>query len=230
MIVRKALLLLVAGMALLAGCGGGDDDEGAGTIEQLRIAYTSGAERLTADTWTLQGGVDAASRSRLRDGNEVTSDVALSEGFVSLYTPDSGGVVTSPAGSAPVTEPFTIARALVESGDLTADGTEEREGRTVEAFTGPAGPFVAGDGGTVEPAGAAVRYLRERDGGEPVELRIPVVRVTAEGGGGSARLPAQRYVVSEYREYPATEEAMEVFDLSAIYDGAGATTAPSRDP
>jgi hypothetical protein len=226
MIVRKALLLLVAGIALLAGCGGGDDDEDLGTIEQLGIAYTSGSERLTADTWTLRGGVDAASRSRLRDGGEVTSDVALREGFVSLYTPDAGGVVTSPAGSAPVTEPFTIARALVDAGDLKADGTVERDGRTLEAFAGPAGPFVTGGGGTAAPAGATVRYLRDRDTGQPVELRIPAVRVTAEAGGDPTRLPAQRFLVTEYREYPATEEAMGVFDLSAIYDGAGTETAP----
>jgi hypothetical protein len=156
----------------------------------------------------------------------VTSDVALREGFVSLYTPEAGGVVTSPAGSAPVTEPFTIARSLVEAGDLTADGTAERDGRALEAFTGPAGPFVAGDGGTVEPAGAAVRYLRDRDTGQPLELRVPPLRVVAEAGGDPARLPAQRFVVTGYREYPATEEAMEVFDLSAVYDGAGTETAP----
>ena len=223
--MRRALLLVLAAVALAAGCGGGDD-AAEGTVEQLRIAYTSGSRTLTADTWTLQGGADAASRSRLRDGGAVTSDVALRDGFVSLYTPEAGGVVQSPAGSAPVTEPFGIADALADAGDLAAAGTVERDGRTLEAFTGPAEPFVLGDGdGRVTPAGAEVRYLRDRDTGQPVELRIPAVRIAADGAG-SAALPAQRYVVDEYREYPATEEAMGVFDLSAAYDGAGVTTGP----
>ena len=45
------------------------------------------------------------------------------------------------------------------------------------------------------------------------------------------RFPAQRYVVTGFREYPATEEAMEVFDLYAVYDGAGtATTGTTTAP
>ena len=38
-------------------------------------------------------------------------------------------------------------------------------------------------------------------------------------------------MVTGFREYPATEEAMEVFNLSAIYDGAGtATTGTTTAP
>ena len=70
-----------------------------------------------------------------------------------------------------------------------------------------------------------MRYLRDGDTGQPVELRIPALRIAADGAAPAA-VPAQRYVVDEYREYPATEEAMRVFDLSAAYDGAGVTTAP----
>ena len=58
-----------------------------------------------------------------------------------------------------------------------------------------------------------------------MELSIPAAACAAAGADPTA-LPAQRYVVAGFREYPATEEAMEVFNLSAVYDGAATTTTP----
>ncbi|HMO01352.1 MAG TPA: hypothetical protein PKD59_18225 [Miltoncostaeaceae bacterium] len=154
----------------------------------------------------------------------MTSDIALHEGFVSLYTREAGAVATSPAGTAPVAEPFTIAEERVARGEMRPAGTTRRDGRTLEAFTGPARPFLVGEGeGTIAPAGATVRFLRDQGTDRPVELRIPAVRLAADGVG-SAAVPAQRYVVTGFREYPATEESMTVFDISAVYDGAGAAT------
>jgi hypothetical protein len=227
--VRRALLLLIAGIALLAGCGGGDDDDGGeATIQQLRIAYTQGARTLAADTWTLENGDDAAARSRLREGNAVLSDVALSEGFLAAYLPEAGQVAESPAGSASSPDPFTIADGLVEDGTLTADGTVQRDGREVQVYTGsPEFFLLAGGVGTFEPADAELRYLRDDADGRPVELLIPAATVRTEDAP-AVRSPAQRYVVTGFREYPATEEAMEVFDLKAVYQdpGAATTTAP----
>jgi hypothetical protein len=224
----RALLLLVAGLALLAGCGGGDHADDEGTIQQLKITYTAGPRTVTADTWTLEGGVDAASRSRLQDGGEVSSDVALSDGFVSLWTPETGSVVESPAQSGFSPDPLAVADEMVDAGALIASGTEQRDGREIQVYRGPAAAFLlAGAEGTIGPADAVVRYLRDDTTGRPVELRIPAARVLPKGGP-AARLPVQRYVVTGFREYPATEEAMEVFDLKAVYDAAGTatTTAP----
>jgi hypothetical protein len=227
--MRRALLLLLAGIALLAGCGGGggdDDEAGDATIQQLRIAYTSGTRTLTADTWTLRNGDDAAARSRLREGGAVSSDISLSDGFFALYTAESGGVVVSPAGSAPSPDPFSLVDGLVAQGALTDAGTVRRDGREVQVYTGSARPLLLGDDrGTMEPADASVRYLRDEAAGRPVELRIPAARIAPEGGP-AARIAAQRYVVTGAREYAATEEAMEVFDLSAIYDDQPVTTSP----
>jgi hypothetical protein len=223
--MRRAFLLLLAGLALLAGCGGGDDDEA--TIQELRIAYTAGSRELTADTWTLRGGDDAAVRSRLRDGRGVVSDVALSEGFFTYYTPGSG-LVQDPAGSALSPDPFALADDLVEQGGLTAAGTVRRDGTEIQSYTGPAEPILLGGRpGTIDPADATMRYLRDEAAGRPVELRIAAARVHPEDGPPS-RLPAQRYLVTDVREYAATEEAMAVFDLEAAYDEAGTatTTAP----
>lgn len=224
----RALLLLVAGLALLAGCGGGGDADDEGTIQQLKITYTAGPRTVTADTWSLQGGVDTASRSRVQDGGEVTSDVALSDGFVSLWTPDTGSVVESPAQSGFSPDPFAIADEMVEGGGLVASGTEQRDGREIQVYRGPADTFLlAGAEGTIDPANAIVRYLRDDSTGRPVELRLPAARVMPKDGA-PARFPVQRYVVTGFREYPATEEAMEEFDLKAVYDQAGTatTTAP----
>jgi hypothetical protein len=219
------LLLTVAGIALLAGCGGGDDDEAEGTIQQLRIGYTAGGKSSEADTWSLRGGLDAASRSRVHEDGEVASDVSLSGGFLEVWTPEAGQVIESPAQSAVSPDPFAVADVLVEQGTLTAGGTVRRDGRELQAYTGSPEYFLlAGRAGTFAPAGATARYLRDEAEGRPVELRIPAAVVTPEGGSAE-RFPAQRYVVTGVREYPATEEAMEVFDLKAIYDGAGTGTA-----
>jgi hypothetical protein len=227
--MRRAFLLLLAGVALLAGCGGGGDDEGDGaTIRQLTITYTQGARTLNADTWTLRGGDDAAARSRLQEDGRVVSDVALSDGFLAAYLPEAGQVTEAPAGSSSSPDPFTVADGLVESGTLTADGTVRRDGREVQVYTGSAELFLLGGGpGTVAPADAELRYLRDDAAGRPVELVIPAATIRPEGGQ-ALRSPLQRFVVTDVRDTPATEEAMGVFDLKAAYDEAGTatTTAP----
>ena len=227
MTLRRTLLLLLAGvaLALLAGCGGGDDDDGDATIQQLRITYTQGARTLEADTWTLEGGGDAAARSRLREGGEVISDVALSDGFLAAYIPEAGQVSEAPAGSASSPDPFSIADALIDDGTLTADGTVQRDGREVQVYTGSPELFLlAGGEGTIAPADAELRYLREDATGRPVELVIPAVTIRTEGAQ-PVRSPVQRYVVTDVRDVPATQEAMEVFDLKAAYDEAGTATS-----
>lgn len=227
--MRRALLpLVLAALALAAGCGGGGDDDAAaeGTIQQLEISYTSGGRSSTADTWNLEGGADAASRSRVLDGAEVASDIALSDGFLAVWTPESGQVVSAPAQAAVSPDPFALADGLVADGTLTSAGTVTRDGTRLNVYTGPPDAFLlAGTEGTVTAAGAKVRYLRDEAAGRPVELRVPGARV-APTGGTAARVPAQRFVVTGFREYPATEKAMEVFDLSAVYDQAGTTTTP----
>lgn len=233
MTVRRApLLLVIAALALalslVAGCGGGGDDSAAadGTIQQLKIAYTSGGTSSTADTWNLKGAADAASRSRVLDGGQVTSDIALSDGFLAVWTPESGQVISAPAQAAVSPDPFALADGLVEDGTLRAAGTVTRDGKELKAYTGPPDAFLlSGTEGTVTAAGAKVRYLRDEAAGRPVELRIPAASV-APKGGQAAQVPAQRFVVTGFRQYPATEKAMEVFDLSAIYDGTGTTTTP----
>ena len=223
--MRRAFLLLLAGVALRAGCGGGGDDEADGpTIQELQIAYTSGARALTADTWTLRNGDDLAARSRLRQGSEVLSDVALEGGFLAAYTAEAGGVVESPAGTAASPDPFTIADGLVEDGTLTAAGTAQRDGREVHVYTGSPEYFLLGGGqGSFEPADAELRYLRDEASGRPVELLIPAATLRGTGVP-PARVPQQRYIVTGARDHPATEEAMEVFDVKAIYDAAPTTT------
>jgi hypothetical protein len=220
------LATAVAAVALAAGCGGGDDEaEADGTIQQLKIAYTSGARSSSADTWSLRGGPDAASRSRVLEDGEVASDIALKDGFLAVWTPEAGQVVISPAQSAVWPDPFTAADALVNQGTLTKAGTVTRDGRELQVYRGSAEYFLlSGTEGSFAPAGATVRYLRDEDAGRPVELRVPAARVTPKGGA-SSQVPAQRFLVTGFREYPATEEAMGVFDLSAIYDGAGTATA-----
>lgn len=226
---RAPLLLVLAATALAAGCGGGGDDDAAaadGTIQQLKISYTSGGRSSTADTWSLSGGSDAASRSRVLDGGEVASDVALSDGFLAVWTPESGQVVSAPAQTAVSPDPFALADRLVEDGTLTAAGTDTRDGTELNVYTGAPDAFLlAGTEGTVTAATAKVRYLRDEAAGRPVELQVPAARV-APTGGTAARVPAQRFVVTGFREYPATESAMEVFDLAAVYDRVGTTTAP----
>jgi hypothetical protein len=221
----RLLLLLVAGAALLAGCGGGGDADDEGTIQQLEITYTAGSRTLTGDTWVLRGGDDAAARSRLTDDGDVVSDVALSGGFFTYYTPDAG-VVEGPAGSAPSPDPFDFADGLVSDGRLVAAGTARRDGREVQVYRGSARPLLLGtNGGTIEPAGAAIRYLRDDATGRPVELRIDAARVDPEGGP-PGRLPVQRYLVTGVEEVPATEDAMRVFDLRAAYPDVPASTSP----
>jgi len=221
------VLLLVAAVALLAGCGGGgDDDEADGTIQQLKIGYTAGGRSSTADTWSLRGGLDSASRSRVWEDGEVASDIALSGGFLEVWTPEAGQVIESPAQSAVSPDPFAAADALVDEGVLTAAGTVRRDGRELQAYTGSPEYFLlAGRAGTFAPADATARYVRDEGSGRPVELRIPGAVVTPQGAAPQ-RIPAQRYVVTGVREYPATEEAMEVFDLKAVYDDPGTATAP----
>ena len=223
----------VAGIALLAGCGGGGDDAvgDEGTIQQLKIAYTAGPRSSTADTWSLRGGDDTAARSRLVEDGAVSSDVALSDGFVSVWTPEAGSVISSPAQTGFTPDPFALADEMVAQGALTAAGTVQRDGREVQVYRGPAETFLlAGAEGTIAPAGAEVRYTRDEATGRPVELRVPASRVSITNASPE-RFPAQRYVVTGFREYPATEEAMAVFNLSAIYDGAGtATTGTTTAP
>jgi hypothetical protein len=221
----RILSPLVAGLALIAGCGGGDDEQADGTIRHLEIGYTSGERSTTAETWSLRGGLDAASRSRVLEDGEVASDIALSEGFLEVWTPEAGQVMETPAQAAVSPDPFSAADALVDQGTLTAAGTVMRDGQELQAYTGSPEYFLlSGAKGTFAPAAATVRYLRDDAADRPVELRIPAARVTPEGGPAT-RVPVQRFVVTGFREYPATEEAMEVFDLKALYDGAGTGTA-----
>jgi hypothetical protein len=231
--VRRMSLLVVltvAAAALLAGCGGGGDDdaEADGTIQQLEITYTAGGRTTTAETWSLRGGFDAASRSRVLEDGEVASDIALSDGFLQVWTPEAGQVVESPAQSAVSPDPFAAADGLVAQGTLTAAGTVTRDGKELQVYTGSPEYFLlAGAAGTYSPSGATARYLRDDDADRPVELQIPAARV-APKDGAATRLPVQRYVVTGVREYPATEEALEVFDLKAVYESgdAGTATAP----
>ncbi len=212
----------IAAVTLAAGCGGGDEADADGTIQQLKITYTSGSRTSTADTWSLQGGSDAASRSRVFEDGEVASDIALSDGFLAVWTPEAGQVVSTPAQTAVSPDPFAVADGLVAEGTLTEAGTVTRDGKELQVYTGSPEYFLlAGAEGTFAPAAAEVRYLRDEDADRPVELRVPAARVTPSDGA-SSQVPVQRFVVTGFREYPATEEAMEVFNLSAIYDGAGA--------
>ncbi|MGE0029093.1 MAG: hypothetical protein AB7O78_10015 [Thermoleophilia bacterium] len=223
------LVAPLAAVALAAGCGGGDDEADAdGTIQQLKITYTPNAQETTADTWSLKGGADAASRSRVFQDGELASDIALSDGFLEVYTPEAGQVVESPAQSAVSPDPFAIADGLVAAGTLTKAGTVTRDGRELQVYTGSPEYFLlAGAKGSFSPIDAKVRYLRDDAAGRPVELRIPAATVTTEAVSNQ-RTPTQRFVVTNFREYPATEEAMEVFDLKTAYDGVatGTTTAP----
>jgi len=57
-----------------------------------------------------------------------------------------------------------------------------------------------------------------------VELVIPAVTIRTEGAQ-PVRSPVQRYVVTDVRDVPATQEAMEVFDLKAAYDEAATATS-----
>ena len=160
------------------------------------------------------------------DGAEVASDIALSDGFLAVWTPESGQVVSAPAQAAVSPDPFALADGLVEDGTLTAAGTVTRDGTALKVYAGPPDAFLlAGTEGTVTAGDAKVRYLRDEAAGRPVELQVPAATV-APTGGTAARVPAQRFVVTGFREYPATETAMEVFDLSAVYDGAGTATTP----
>jgi hypothetical protein len=169
--VRRALLILLPAVAAatLAACGGGDDEAG------------------------------AASRSRVFEDGEVASDVALSDGFLSVWTPEAGQVVSPARGRR---------RA-------TAGSSRPRPGRpSTSCWRAPParsspparGALPAGRG--VRPPGGAAGARR------PGEARRPQ----------AGRVPPQRFVVTGFREYPANEQAMEVFDLPAVDDGAGAAT------
>lgn len=193
----------------------------------MKITYYPIAQAATADTWSLEGGPDAASRSRLFVHGELASDIALSDGFVEWRT-DDGQIIESPAPSRMSPDPFTIADEMVEAGALTKAETVTRDGRELQVYTGSPEYFLlAGAKGSFTPVDAELRYLRDDAAGRPVELRVPAATVTKESVSNE-RTPTQRFVVTGFREYPATEEAMKVFDLKAAYDGAGTgtTTAP----